>query len=72
MPDANHLLGYLLGYYPDSVDTIYDTTLKAAFNRNVPNTFEHFSICRSYALDEDLTQDRTHNFNVLKICKKSS
>lgn len=42
MPDVSHLLGYLLGYYPDSVDTIYDTT-KAAFNRNVPNTFEHFT-----------------------------
>lgn len=57
MPDANHLLGYLLGYYPDSVDTIYDMTLKAAFNGDVPNTFEHFKYM-SYVL-EGLMQDHT-------------
>lgn len=47
MPDTNHLLGY----YPDSVDIIYDTMMKGAFNCDVPNTFEPFNIYKSYALD---------------------
>lgn len=50
VPDANHLLGY----YPVSVDTIYDTILKAAFNRDVLNTFECFNISKSYVLYTDL------------------
>lgn len=56
MPDANHLLDYLLGYYPDSVNTTYDMTLKA-FNVDVSNTFKHFKYM-SYVL-EGLMQDHT-------------
>lgn len=65
MPDVNHL--ELLGYYPDSVDTIYDMTLKAAFNRNIPpQTLLNTSIYISLTHLTKILRKIIHNFNISK------